>query len=786
MKQFLLSVFVVSSCLLSQAQTITTSPVPVSPSGNISSKINPLTFSCRKVTNATKYRFQVFSNTTLLSDSIQSDTFYTPGYYERLKLTEGNTYTWKVAAANANSEGPYSSLSTFKLVKPFPLTYQPYMAAQQVSTTPSFSWQRIKNTTKYRVRVYTASNALAIDTVRSDTFFQVSASRPLIGNATSYKWQVAALDGDNSLYGFSDFSTFTTIGPPSHPVGHYPTGPYFINGTSGPVPFDWNPSAGATHYHLQVSSSGSFATFLINDSTLAMDFWQDPKVMFQVGQVYYFRVRAKNQYGWSAFSFPLSLFNVALSPPWLQQPQDNQQNVSLSPRFQWSKVNGATAYRFMLLDSVANRTTIDTLLAARDTSFVPLKALVQNRDYQWQVSALYNTTSSTSTKNRFKTQLASTPSLPTTGQRTSNGSYVRISASNPWGEAIRYYVAEWSAQRNFATILKKDSVTGNISTYTSNNLILDKWYYVRIRAFNDFGVSPYKVDSVYNKYVPPYPGLATRIAPANNSVNTVLTPTILWKKASDATSYELYLRDIDSVFFYTQADLIDTSFKIPAGVLSPNKSYQWYVNSRNSVGTTYQNWDWFYFTTTGTGLPLTPSPITPNDTTFVNNTSPVIHWAPVAGASSYCLQVSRDSAFSDRIVDQCGLTQTSYTIPKANLRMEAVRYDDYHWKVAAVNAGGQGYWTAQRSFRISDIATSLDGNELQAQVLVAPNPFSEALEVKSTRPVASMRLLNTQGVTVAETGNSQVLATDFLPSGIYVLELLDAAGTRTYTKVLKK
>ena len=62
----------------------------------------------------------------------------------------------------------------------------------------------------------------------------------------------------------------------------------------------WNAATGATSYHLQVSTSSSFATTIVNDSSLTAT--SRAIGPLSLAAMYYWRVRAKNDGGYSSFS----------------------------------------------------------------------------------------------------------------------------------------------------------------------------------------------------------------------------------------------------------------------------------------------------------------------------------------------------------------------------------------------------------------------------------------------------------------------------------------------------
>jgi hypothetical protein len=91
-------------------------------------------------------------------------------------------------------------------------------------------------------------------------------------------------------------------------------------------------------------------------------------------------------------------------------------------------------------------------------------------------------------------------------------------------------------------------------------------------------------------------------------------------------------------------------------------------------------------------VPASPSLSSPADgATGVSYTAPLA-WNAVSDAVSYRLQVSASPVFSGTIVDQGGITSTSFTVNGLATNTT------YYWRVSAVNAAGASAWSAARSF----------------------------------------------------------------------------------------
>jgi FecR-like protein/glucodextranase-like protein len=97
-------------------------------------------------------------------------------------------------------------------------------------------------------------------------------------------------------------------------------------------------------------------------------------------------------------------------------------------------------------------------------------------------------------------------------------------------------------------------------------------------------------------------------------------------------------------------------------------------------------------------LPGRPEPLDPADNREVDPGKEqrlVLSWQPVAGASRYALQVSRNHLFVDNVINDENRAKTHATL---GLRGEGT----FQWRVAAYGKdGSQGPWSSPRRFRVA-------------------------------------------------------------------------------------
>jgi hypothetical protein len=89
----------------------------------------------------------------------------------------------------------------------------------------------------------------------------------------------------------------------------------------------------------------------------------------------------------------------------------------------------------------------------------------------------------------------------------------------------------------------------------------------------------------------------------------------------------------------------------------------------------------------GVGLLAAPTTLTPNDSTV--RKSVTLNWQPVAAATSYKVEVGRDSTWSDAPVYAATAKITQLTLPVS------LPHGSYFWRVAAVKGTVLGHWSSE-------------------------------------------------------------------------------------------
>ena len=245
--------------------------------------------------------------------------------------------------------------------------------------------------------VWNGSNAVI--TVWGDNDQTAAIDGMRAGEQVSYRvWQqststeynsvnVTYLQGDgsysaNAIYALASFNA---VVPPAVPQLLSPADAA-ANITTSPT-LSWSAASRATSYRIQVSTSASFSTAVVDDSTLAT-------TSRQVGPLtnnstFFWRVNARNSGGTSAWSNVRSFTTVPVPPPApaLASPANNSAGLATTLSLHWNASTGASSYHLQL--STSSSFSAGALLVDSDLPGTSLQVgpLANGTKHYWRVNA---------------------------------------------------------------------------------------------------------------------------------------------------------------------------------------------------------------------------------------------------------------------------------------------------------------------------------------------------------------------------------------------------------------
>jgi hypothetical protein len=215
---------------------------------------------------------------------------------------------------------------------------------------------------------------------------------PLVGAGTPLTYVTTDIIGQTrSAYsptiGAYEVGGFSLIYP-DEDAAFVPAGAIF-----GPTEFSWEALPEATYYQIQVSTSPEFDNLIIDENidAPATTFTTESLELFSM---YYWRAKAFNDDGELTDWTRKNRFTTTGFTPTLVTPADEEIDVPLSPRFNWSVPESfdPAAYNYQIVvykTSVPDVPVYDNIVNYF-VDYCPNLALVDNTEYGWKMRALQN------------------------------------------------------------------------------------------------------------------------------------------------------------------------------------------------------------------------------------------------------------------------------------------------------------------------------------------------------------------------------------------------------------
>ena len=274
-------------------------PAVLSPAAQARNLPTTLTLSWGSCVGASRYHLQV-SKDSIFTQLAANDSTISLTSCQIGPLSNGTTYYWHVRGKTARGASAWSSTCNFTTIfgaPAAPTLTAPADIEGNVSITPILRWAKATGAATYRLQVSVSSvfsTTVLNDSTITDTMKVIG---PLQSN-TTYYWRVSAKN-EVGTSPWSQARRFTTIvAAPQAPTLTSPA-ESAINVQLNPA-LNWNPSLGATSYGLQLATTTGFASTVVNDSTITTT--SRTVGPLSLATTYYWRVKAKNDGGWSSFS----------------------------------------------------------------------------------------------------------------------------------------------------------------------------------------------------------------------------------------------------------------------------------------------------------------------------------------------------------------------------------------------------------------------------------------------------------------------------------------------------
>jgi len=321
--------------------------------------------------------------------------------------------------------------------------------------------------------------------------------------------------------------------------------------------------------------------------------------------------------------------------------------------------------------------------------------------------------------------------------------------------------------------------------------------YLQQLTFNDPGLpgAPTALlhDGIISFSDPDDPSVPVLVQPEDDALEVELTPEFAWE-GELAETYDLQIatdRDFSNLVAYLN-DIESETYTLEME-LEKETTYWWRVRGVNFQGTS--NWSGpRSFTTIQEDDEPSPVPPEAPQLAFPDNgaadveTAVILRWYSVAEADSYRVQLSAHSDFSELMIDQVTVSDTTYNVSDLDYMT------DYYWQVRAYSDSLSSEWSDTFSFQ-TVMETFIEATEeLPSSVTLHqnyPNPFNPVTTITYALPSEAevkLEIFTVTGQRIGVPVNRRQTAgyhsVEFdaaeLSSGIYLYRL--TAGQKSITR----
>ncbi len=371
-------------------------------------------------------------------------------------------------------------------------------------------------------------------------------------------------------------------------------------------------------------------------------------------------------------SWVVNVSGVTFSPPDLASPQSGALSQPVTLTVRWHPASNATSYRLQVASDIRFFNVVEDYTSLTDTFKVigPLP----NGEYYWRVIA-YNTVSEPSAPSsswNFTTVLGIPvlidPENGSIGQANSISLYWKRTSG-----ATSYHL-QLSKDSNFV-MLTVDNSTITDTSYLVGPLEYSTTYHWRVSAQNPGDSSFYSAMNSFTTSIAPPPA-PILVSPLDGEYDQPIIMWFYWDSSNTASSYRLQVA-LDSLFSMVVNDQTTTDIYLAVGPLGNLTEYYWRVAAVNAGGQSgYSSVRRF------TTIVETPTLDSPPNGAVNRELTLRLGWGSINGAISYRLQLSRDSLFTDLVLDDSTITRLTRYV--GQLELATI----YYWRVKATRETG--------------------------------------------------------------------------------------------------
>lgn len=345
-----------------------------------------------------------------------------------------------------------------------------------------------------------------------------------------------------------------------------------------------------------------------------------------------------------------------LAAPVPGEPLSEATVASLTPRFRWNAVAGATHYQLWLGEGRgASGNALWSQVLEDTTAQLAPGYLKPGTTYTWAVRAGNDAGWGPWSADRmFVTGSAIVQPLAPAQLEPLDGATVK--AASP----VLFWAAAATADRYFVRVetpslqlvYEGSSVLPQIAV-PAGVLSSGASYLWSVRCENASQVSSVWSQRLTFAYrVPTDVGVPSLLAPAPAAILPSLNPTFSWQAVDGATRYDLRIDRLTGEKAY-EITVSTTTWSVPAGTLEAGQTYRWYViaGTADAWSKTGDTWNWSItrkLTIAANAVATLVPPVltAPRCGTAVSTPAVTLQWSTVTAASWYRVWVGKGTSFA--------------------------------------------------------------------------------------------------------------------------------------------
>ncbi|MBD3241992.1 MAG: hypothetical protein GF331_15490 [Chitinivibrionales bacterium] len=606
-------------------------------------------------------------------------------------LEHGTAYYWRIGVRDSTDVTTLSSSRGFTTVCDQVSLVSPADGTRNCPFGQVLRWRAARGATGYRLEIATNGRFTTVvkDTVTADTTYG-TVSDP----NTAYFWRVRAVNPagagqPSQVWGFKTALEAPQLQLPADGAVDQPTA----------LSVQWGSVSGANAYHLQVSTLADFSVLFVDAAGLTTNSYGLSGLANSTR--YYWRVRATEKYGASAWSPAWSFVTEAgiTEVPLLLAPAQGETDVRLSPEFVWHALQDAIDYDVQVSAAADFSNPVVNETGVTDTAYAG-SGLARATTYHWRVRARLSAGTTSWSAVRTFTTIPDPPAQVTLVAPSDAAVDVPLDVELVWAQAdgADSYRVQISTRSDMRTRIL--DTTGVIDT-TLRVYGLDDGvqYYWHVCAVNAGGSGAWSSVRTFTTVVNPPPQVFL-LSPDSGAIDQPGALILTWRTADGAESYDAQVATVGD-FSTTVTDssgTTDTTLQMRR--LDNDVTYYWRVRARNSGGV--GPWSPVWSFTTIVARPGAVTLVEPQSGETIYGDSVDLVWNIAAPAvTKYWLEVSTDSTFASALLSDSALTDT---ISRVGGYAHSARY---YWRVRAANIAGWGVWSTKAYFYVEPPVAAL-------------------------------------------------------------------------------